>query len=149
MRFVKFTHSHTTGTIEPESNARSQLIRSYTKIGGEASSMSYSGVFLSGPRPCFVMVGGDCQDPLDQFDAVDSDEAGFGSGLLENPGVRSGTGYLRVHPFGRDGGLLAINEFCNEVSPNGFLYLNDKVCVGSGLMVGTITGVWIVAPVFI
>jgi hypothetical protein len=89
--------------------------------------MSYSGVFLAGPRPCLVMVGGTSQDPLDQFDAAETEEEGYGMNLLEEPLMKSGKNYLRVHPFMRDGAVVAFSEFNNEVSPRGFLYLNAQV----------------------
>jgi hypothetical protein len=89
--------------------------------------MSYSGVFLSGPLPYFVMLGGKSQDPLYLFDAVETEDIGLGLKLLETPLMKSGSNYPRVHPFMRDAAVVAFSEFHNEVSPRGFLYLNAQV----------------------
>ena len=151
LRFNKFNHSHIAqarSTSTAPANAEDgvggeegaqvdlyqQLISPFSKIGGEDSEgttgkMSYSGVFLAGPRPCFVLVGLTSQDPISQFDAVESDDAEFGLNLLEAPLMKRGKNHPWVHPFMRDSSVVSFAEFHNEVSPRGFLYLNSLVFV--------------------
>ncbi|KNC97783.1 cleavage/polyadenylation factor CFT1 [Spizellomyces punctatus DAOM BR117] len=104
---------------EKSSTRRRRYLKPFNKIGLEGSLM-YSGVFMSGPRPCWIMVA-ETGGVGPQFDVVQGLQA-----VLEPPMAVSGKNVVRVHPQMVDGEVVGFTRLHNVNVPHGFLYVTRQ-----------------------
>ncbi|KAI8813010.1 CPSF A subunit region-domain-containing protein, partial [Cladochytrium replicatum] len=108
----------------------------------------YSGVFMSGPRPLWIMAAGTGgtgpqlqvidEDPLEEKtkesttptanrpELPNLSESNVGNAILDPPVPVSGKRILRVHPMHVDGDVKCFTTFHNVNCPFGFLYFNGQ-----------------------
>ncbi|KAJ3160953.1 Cleavage and polyadenylation specificity factor subunit 1 [Geranomyces michiganensis] len=107
---------------------RQQFLKPFERVGLDGS-LIYSGVFMSGPRPCWIMMAG-TGGVGPQFQTLDlngkpshcaSDET-----LADPPLPVSGKNALRVHPQIVDGAVTAFVSMNNVNVRNGFAYVNHE-----------------------
>ncbi|KAJ3087269.1 Cleavage and polyadenylation specificity factor subunit 1 [Quaeritorhiza haematococci] len=119
-------------------------LRPFTDIGTDAegggAGILYSGVFMGGFRPCWIMAAGTgVLGP--QLEVFEEDEAeldeqqldgGFAGGrrnandLLEPSLPLAGKRTVRIHPAIADGEILSFSPFHNVNCPHGFMYINHQ-----------------------
>ncbi|KAJ3119852.1 Cleavage and polyadenylation specificity factor subunit 1 [Nowakowskiella sp. JEL0407] len=102
--------------------------REYNRDGDELGS--YSGVFVCGERPCWVMCGtgaqvgnleaGEMQTP--NLTVLNASAKGK---VFEGVPV-SGSRHVRVHPMNCDGEVMCFSAFSNVNCINGFVYFNKQ-----------------------
>ncbi|KAJ1532621.1 Cleavage and polyadenylation specificity factor subunit 1, partial [Nowakowskiella sp. JEL0078] len=101
----------------------------------------YSGVFVGGPRPCWILASTGANSMLGfeikvgnsapQFDIVPGrlpleSHPQKGVAILEE-GLRiSGKRFIYVHPMSVDGEVKCFSAYHNVNCPHGFVYINDK-----------------------
>jgi hypothetical protein len=84
----------------------------------------YSGVFMTGPYPCWIMTAG-YGAPLANLDKIKGlDVNGV---VIDEPLNLAGKRVIRVHPCSVDGRIQAFTELHNIHIPHGFVYINSKV----------------------
>ncbi|KAJ3264692.1 Cleavage and polyadenylation specificity factor subunit 1, partial [Borealophlyctis nickersoniae] len=141
IRFVRVSHSHisrlpkfysdTEGDklhpVEEDPHRPTFLKRHYLKpfrkIGTRGGRV-YDGVFMTGARPCWIMVaktGGRGA----QLDVLE-EGAGKGQELLETPLEVTGKRCLRVHPMIVDGDVKCFAGIHNVNIAHGFVYINHQ-----------------------
>ncbi|KAI8851683.1 CPSF A subunit region-domain-containing protein [Chytridium lagenaria] len=104
-------------------------LRPFSNIVGASpsSSTTYSGVVMTGSKPCWIMVAGEgpALPALELLEGIYQqggvDVAGV-EGSLKQRGKRT----LRIHPCSVDGEIRTFTEFHNVNVPKGFVYLNEK-----------------------
>ena len=95
-------------------------IRKFENIGFQGTGM-YSGVFVSGKIPMWLMVantGGNCQS-LESFIEADAN-------IQDPPLPSTGTGMLQQHPMISDGRITCFAPLHNVNVQNGFVYVSDQ-----------------------
>ncbi|KAI9205850.1 CPSF A subunit region-domain-containing protein [Polychytrium aggregatum] len=104
---------------KPSSEAflRQQLFKPFEDIGHADSGM-YSGVFMSGPRPCWIMVATRLGSGIN-LEAINGVE---GRSTLDSAMPLIGQNVLRVHPAAMDGPVQTFAGLHNVNINNGFLY---------------------------
>ncbi|KAI8825062.1 CPSF A subunit region-domain-containing protein [Fimicolochytrium jonesii] len=131
-------HSQTTtatSPVQPNNSAstqrrtRKQHLKPFERIG-HAGGLVYSGVFISGERPCWVMLansgGNGPQFRLLNLEGDDYAVHPDPVSLLEPVLPVSGTNAIRVHPQLVDGPVAAFAPLNNVNVPNGFAYVNGE-----------------------
>ena len=96
--------------------------RHYMKLFEDIGSLSqqvYSGVALTGPRPCLVMMGKSGGKECGNFSILDGSE----DVVLPSATVNS-SNTIRIHPLHIDGPIEAFAAIHNPNIPNGFAYVN-------------------------
>jgi hypothetical protein len=113
---------------KPPSFIKKHYLKPFSRIGKPTRSggMSYSGVFMGGPRPCWVMMAGEGA-PLTSLEVVEG--SSNPDVAVDPPMNHTGKRALRIHPCVVDGEVLSFTEFHNINIPNGFVYMN-----GDGLL---------------
>lgn len=95
-------------------------LKPYSHIG-LADGIMYSGIVMTGPRPCWIMVAQTGGIGLN----ISSDGVESASYLLQ-PLPMCGKNVIRVHPMIIDGPLKSFTALHNINSPFGFAYVNEK-----------------------
>ncbi|TPX54847.1 hypothetical protein PhCBS80983_g05700 [Powellomyces hirtus] len=107
---------------------RNQYLKPFHRVGLEGS-LVYSGIFMAGPRPCWIMVAG-TGGVGPQFDTVNIEDKMESDATLQSfaepPLPVTGKGALRVHPQTVDGAVRAFAPLHNVNVPNGFTYINGE-----------------------
>ncbi|KAI8619412.1 CPSF A subunit region-domain-containing protein [Chytriomyces sp. MP71] len=101
-------------------------LRPFSNVGSAGNRGSlYSGVFMTGRKPCWIMSsqGGDVERA--GFEVIDGMEVAKGVKIQEAT-RNKGKGFLRVHPSVVDGDIRTFAELHNMNTPNGFVYINDR-----------------------
>ncbi|KAJ3403781.1 Cleavage and polyadenylation specificity factor subunit 1 [Chytriomyces hyalinus] len=115
---------------KPRPNAsfvKRHYLRPFKNVGSAGNRGSlYSGVFMTGKKPCWVMAnqGGDTER-APGLEVIEGMEVAKGLKVEETAKV-FGKGFLRVHPSIVDGEIRTFAELHNMNTPNGFVYINEK-----------------------
>jgi hypothetical protein len=100
---------------------KKRAMKPFDQIGASYQQL-YSGIFVAGPRPVWIMMG--CSGGRDCANFVVTED-GSGNYLPSAPVNSSNT--LRVHPMSVDGPVMTFAPIHNPSIPFGFAYVNSKV----------------------
>ncbi|KAJ3154030.1 Cleavage and polyadenylation specificity factor subunit 1 [Geranomyces variabilis] len=107
---------------------RNQYLKPFERVGLDGS-LVYSGVFMSGPRPCWIMMAG-TGGLGPQFHKLnlseDQNKTASDKASADPPLPVSGKNALRVHPQIVDGEVTAFAPVNIVNVPNGFAYINHE-----------------------
>lgn len=97
-------------------------LKKFEKIGLAGAGM-YSGVFVSGKTPIWLMMAGQ-GGPLPNLEIIDQE--GKGATLLQPPLSSQGRGKLQQHPMSSDGPITSFAPIHNVNIQHGFVYVSEK-----------------------
>ena len=100
-------------------------LKYFSKILGQNKEIYVNGVFMSGPRPCWILICGN--GSVNPVKLEITEDNGYYSILPSPPPQILGKGKIWVHPMIVDGRIKCFTEFHNINCPYGFLYVNNKV----------------------
>ncbi|KAJ3100898.1 Cleavage and polyadenylation specificity factor subunit 1 [Phlyctochytrium planicorne] len=145
IRFVKVSHDHFSRELkmyrdtdgdklqpvqsqQKKAFTKKHYLKPFTRIVGPspAGSVSYTGVMMTGPKPCWIMVGieGSSLPSLELLDPLYKD-VGVNHISVEPSLKQRGKRTIRIHPCSVDGEMRTFTEFHNVNVPDGFIYLNS------------------------
>ncbi|KAI9088335.1 CPSF A subunit region-domain-containing protein [Phlyctochytrium arcticum] len=149
LRFIRVPHSHMSreatsskqnsgGIASPRTDtARPRRCLKPFYSMGLPGALTYSGVFVAGPRPCWIMVGGSGgQGPQLGVMSEQDDEPSTGGDMKirvppppvfpEPPVTVSGKNVVRVHPQLVDGGVVTFAQLHSEQVDRAFMYVTAE-----------------------
>jgi len=100
-------------------------LKYFSKILGQNKEIYVNGVFMSGPRPCWILICGN--GSVNPVKLEITEENGYFSLLPSPPPQILSKGKIWVHPMIVDGRIKCFTEFHNINCPYGFLYVNNNV----------------------
>eukprot|EP00833_Pecoramyces_ruminatium_P003951 jgi/Orpsp1_1/1177983/evm.model.c7180000063622.1 len=103
---------------------RKTYLKYFSKILGQNNEIYVNGVFMSGPRPCWILICGN--GSVNSVKLEITEENGYFSLLPSPPPQIISKGKIWVHPMIVDGRIKCFTEFHNTNCPYGFLYVNNK-----------------------
>jgi cleavage and polyadenylation specificity factor subunit 1 len=107
-------------SLQRQKHAKKMRLIPFEKIGVESQQI-YSGVVVTGKRPCWIMMalsgGRSCANFIVQEGSED---------LVLPPANLNSSNTLRVHPMIVDGQIDAFTALHNVNIPFGFAYINEK-----------------------
>ncbi|KAJ3417096.1 Cleavage and polyadenylation specificity factor subunit 1 [Chytridiales sp. JEL 0842] len=141
VRFIRVPHDHFSRTMKrysdtegdklnsmndagkPPSFIKKSYLRPFTRVGGASGGLSYTGVFMSGSRPCWIMMAREGSS-LPNIEALEG--VSYPDVAVDPPLTQIGKGVLRIHPCLVDGEILTFTEFHNVNIPDGFVYVTKE-----------------------
>ncbi|KAJ3141416.1 Cleavage and polyadenylation specificity factor subunit 1 [Physocladia obscura] len=116
------------GPVRP-SFVKRHYLRPFSRIGGSGDAeaggaSSYCGVFMTGKKPCWVMVSQGGSQIAGGLESIEGAKIVRGCKIADS-GRANGKGFLRVHPCVVDGSVKTFAELHNVNVQHGFVYIND------------------------
>ncbi|TPX40593.1 hypothetical protein SeMB42_g03452 [Synchytrium endobioticum] len=111
---------------KPPTFIKKHYLKPFSFIGSDPG-LKYSGIFVAGRRPCWILAGrsdvGGAMQLLPQLELIDISKESI---ILEKPLRRTGKRYPRVLPMICDGEVLGMAAFHHDSIKGGFVYVTHS-----------------------